>query len=308
MAQYTDAVSSSKADSYVHVNGDLIPGDEAQISAIDRGFLYGDAVFDSFPVYDSKALLMERHIDRLFRSIKGAKIDFHLSKDEVTQRTIETLEESGVTAGGVRIMVSRGVGSGVRNADELGDPTFVVIPTHMPHEEIPYGQTDPIVDKAVIASTRVVPPDVVDPKIKDCNYLNNALAQRETVGTDANCAIMLDHAGRVAESFDSNVVVLDENNTFRTPSLVNALGGITRSVFLDQAQELGYEVEEDEVTPAELLMGKDTLLVGSDRGITSLAEIDGRQVGDQEAHEPTLEVTNAFREYVTTEEYVDIPP
>lgn len=306
MSQYEDTIPEGHTDSYVHVNGELIPSDEAHISAVDRGFLYGDSVFDSFPIYDSKAVLLERHIDRLFRSVRGAKMDLHLSKDDVRERVIKTLEASEVTDGGVRIMVTRGVGSGVRNADQLEQPTFVVIPVHKPREEVPYGQTEPIRETARIASTRVVPGDVVDPKIKDCNYLNNVLAERELVGTDANCAIMLDREGRVAESFDSNVFVLDERDTFRTPTLANSLGGITREVFIEQARGLGYDVEVDEMTPMELLSGQDTLLVGSDRGITTLTEIDGRTVGDAPVHDPSVDVTQAFRNYVVSNETVEL--
>jgi branched-chain amino acid aminotransferase len=306
MADHHGSVPENVQDVYVNVNGELVPGDEPHISAVDRGLLYGDDVFDSFPVYDSKAILFDRHLDRLYRSIKGARIDVPIPKGEMRQRVAETLEASELKNGGCRIIVTRGVGSGIRNASELDEPTVIVIPVNLPADDINYAKSEPIEVTARIASTRTVPPDVVDPTIKDGNYLNNALAERELVGTGDDIAIMLNHQGTVSEAFDSNVFALHEDGTYRTPPRTHALEGISRAVAMEQAEKLGYDVEVAEVTPGELFSSEDVLLVGSDRGVSTVVELNGQTIGDSAASPQTHELLKEFHNYVTTEEYLEL--
>jgi len=300
---YPENIPDSMADTFINVNGELIPSDEAHVSAFDRGFLYGDAVFDSTPVYDSRVVLIERHVDRLFRSIDAVKIDTEITKEELLERVRETLEESNVEYGGVRMIVSRGVGQqGIKNADTLGDPTVVVIPHHTPKGEVSMGQESPARAKARIVSTRTIPPDSISPVIKDCNYLNNALAERELQGTDASCAIMLNHHGQVAEAYDGNVFAIDHRGVITMPPATHALEGVTRAVVLELVDELGYTAETKDINSAHLYAAQDVFLSGSGRGITSVPEIDGRQIDDGHPGEIVEEVSRELRKYVLTNE------
>lgn len=293
------------SDSYVCVNGDLRPMDEPHVRAYDRGFMYADGVYDAFPVYDSKAILVDRHLDRLYRSAKAARLDIGHSKDRLREWIIETLEASGVENGGSRIIVSRGAGKqGIKNTDVVTESTVAVIPTHTPRDEVAHGR--PTEEKARIVSTRTIPPDSIDPKLKGLNYLNNIIAQQELVGTDATNGIMLDHQGRVAEGFDANVFVVDEAGVFRTPPVTHTLDGITRSLLLELAEEENYDVEVSDITPAELFAAEDVFMTGSGCGISSIVEIDGREIGDGTPGEAVLDLAATFREYVATNEYIEL--
>jgi len=306
MAGFHGRTPDRIADSVINVNGELVPSDEPHVSAVDRGFLYGDGVFDSFPIYDSEVLVMDRHIDRLYRSAKGARIDLELSKAELRERIIETIEASGVTDGGVRIVVSRGVGSSIKNADEIESPTIVIIPTHEDRSALPFEDTAPAEVTAKIASTRAIPPDSVGPTIKDCNYLNNAIAEREIAGTDADCAILLNRQGTVSEAFDANVLVVDHRGRLKSPPRTQALPGITREVVLEQARELGIEVLTEELLPAELFSAVDVLLVGSGRGVQTVVELDGSAIGDAPVTDEVIDLTRATYEYMRSSEYIEV--
>jgi len=305
MSSGEPTVPDSMEDSFVCIDGDLKPADEPHIRAYDHGFMYADGVYDAFPVYESKAILLDRHLDRLYRSADAAKMDIRHSKADIREWIVETLEASGVDSGGCRVIVSRGAGKqGIKNTDQVTETTVAIIPTHTPRDEVAHGR--PTEERARIVSTRTIPPDSIDPKLKGLNYLNNIMAERELAGTDATIGIMLDHQGRVAEAFDANVFLRDEQGTFITPGTVNSLAGITRSLMLDIAEDLGHEVTVTDVTPAELFAAEDVFLTGSGCGVSSVVELDGRPIGDQEPSPAVIELAEAFREYVTSNEYVEL--
>jgi branched-chain amino acid aminotransferase len=303
MAMSSPDVPDSLADAVVCVDGELRPPDEPHVFAYDRGLLYADGVYDSLPVYDGRALFVDRHVDRLFRSLAAARIDGPFSKAEIREWIVDTLEASGVAYGGCRIVVTRGVGrQGMRNAPELGDPTVLVIPTPRSRAEMAYGR--PTTETARIVSTRTVPADSIDPKLKATSYLENVLAERELAGTDATAGIMLDHEGRVAEAFDANVFVVDDAGTVKTPGTETSLAGVTRSVVLSVARELNYEPVVCDLTPAELYSARDVFLTGSGLGVSHVDELNGQSLG--EPGETATAIAERFRAVSTEREYVDL--
>lgn len=302
---YEWGAPDSASGLYVNINGQTVPAEEATVSVFDRGVLYGDAVFDSFPVYGGKVILLDRHVDRLYRSAKAVKIDLTESKDEIKRRVVETLEAGGVEDGSVRIIVTRGAGpTGLVNTDQLDDPTILVLTSRRLEETFSKDQVT--TTKARLASTRTIPPDSLDRKIKTTNYLSNALAERELVGTDADFSIMLNHDGTVAEAYAANVFVRDDAGVFRTPPVRNVLGGLTREVVIETARDRGYEVEEADLTQYDLYTAEDLFLTSSGLGISFVEELDGQTIGDGEPSEALLDVAEAFFDYVHTEEYVEV--
>lgn len=304
MAYEWDAPESASG-LYVNINGETVPAEKATVSVFDRGVLYGDAVFDSFPVYGGKVVLLDRHIDRLYRSAKAVKIDLTESKDEIKRRVIETLEAGGVEDGSVRVIVTRGAGpTGLVNTDQLEEPTILVLTSRRLEET--FSKDEVTTTKARLAATRTIPPDSLDRKIKTTNYLSNALAERELVGTDADFSIMLNHDGTVAEAYAANVFVRDDAGVFRTPPVRNVLGGLTREVVIETARNLDYEVEETDLTQYDLYTADDVFLTSSGLGISFVEELDGQTVGDGEPSDALLDLADSFFEYVNTEEYVEL--
>jgi len=302
---YEWGAPESASGLYVNINGETVPAEKATVSVFDRATLYGDAVFDSFPVYSKKVILLDRHIDRLFRSAKAAKIKMTESKDEIKSRVVETLEAGGVEDGSVRVMVTRGFGpTGIVNTDEIETPTILVLTSRRVEET--FSKDEVTTSKARTAATRTIPPDSLDRKIKSTNYLSNVMAERELVGTDADFSIMLSHDGTVAEAYSANIFVRDNSGTFKTPPVRNILGGITREVVIERARDEGYILEETDLTPYDLRTAEDLFLTSSGIGISYIKELDGETIGGGTPSDDLLTVADAFFEYVQSEEYVEL--
>lgn len=290
------------ANAVICVDGEYRSAAEPHVFAFDRGVLYGDGVYDSIPVVEGRALFVDRHLDRLENSLDAAGIDLSISMETLTEWIVGTLERSDVAHGGCRIVVTRGTGmQGMRNAAALGDPTVLVLPTPRTADEMSYGRKT--TEAARIVSTRTVPADSIDPKLKGLSYLENVLAQRELAGTDATAGIMLDHQGRVAEAFDANVFVYD-GATLRTPGVASALSGITRQVVISCAEEMGFDVTVGDITPGELYSSSDVFLTGTGVGLSHLTEINGRSLGSPS--ERILALGEQFRATAVDSEYVEL--
>lgn len=284
----------SERETYVSINGELYPPEEATVSVFDRNFLYGDGVFDSMPIYDGDVILFDRHVDRLFRSAKGIQLELTDTKEELKAEMMRTAARSEIEYGALRVMISRGEGPpGIVNADRVPKPTVVIVPIPKAPEAVAYGHDIPSTGDARIVSTRAISPDSIDSKIKSCNYLINALAERELAGTDADFGIMLDHDGYVAEEFVSNVFVRDENGTIRTPPPTHALNGITRQLVIEAGREEGYDISEARLTPHDLYSATDVFLTASARGISSVSTINDREISDGEPSQAVIDLSRA---------------
>lgn len=286
----------------VSVNGELVPAAEASVSVFDRGFLYGDAVFDSMPVLDGSVILMDRHVDRLYRSAAGIQLSIADSKAELKAEMLRAAAASDLDHGALRVMVSRGEGPpGIVNADETSGPTVVIAPLPSDRDGVAYARDRPETGRARIVSTRAIPPDSLDSKIKSNNYLVNALAERELAGTNADFGIMLDHDGFVAEEFVSNVFVRDESGRIATPPATHALDGITHRLVMEVGEDEGYDIAEDQLTPADLFGARDVFLTASARGIVSVSAINGQEIGGGEPSEAVIDLARATLDHARTE-------
>ena len=295
------------AEPYVSINGELFAPEDAKLSVFDRIFLYGDAVFDSMPLYDGKLILCDRHVDRFYRSAKAVHIDVPHSKAELKAQMCETVRASNLEYGAVRIIISRGEGPpGIVNADEIDEPTVVIMPLRSDRDGVAYGHDKPSTGTARIVSTRAIPSDSFDPRIKSCNYLVNALAERELVGTDADFGIMLNQEGNVAEDFVSNVFVRDEDGAIRTPPAENALAGLTRKLVLEIGADEGYDIAERQLTTYDLYTAEDVFLTASARGMASVTEINGQTIGDGTQSQEVIDLFRAVFDYALNNEYTAV--
>lgn len=296
-------IPDTAAGTYVNIDGELIPAEKATVSLLDRNFLYSDGVFESIPVSDGKVLVIDRHIDRLFRSMKAMKIEIPLSKETLSDRLVETLEASAMEYGVVRVIVSRGVGpQGIANTNAVIGPIIFVIPQQLSANTFSYDEVTTA--KARIVSTTAIRPQATDPRMKSTSYVNNVLAERELVGTEADHAILLDEHGHVAEAHIANVLLFDEDGVFKTPPTTYTLAGITREVLLERARALGIDVEVTTLTPYDLYTSSDLILCSS-RFITHITELSG-QLLQRSPSERLIELADDFFEYIRTNEFEEL--
>ncbi|WP_331236273.1 aminotransferase class IV [Natronorarus salvus] len=263
---------------YVHVNGEVVPESEATVSVRDRGFAYGDAVFETLRAYGGEVFEWEAHAERLAGSCAALGIDHGLSEADLRPRIDETLSANGFDEAYVKLSITRGVQPGKLTPKPVSDPTVVVIAAELPRGG-PDG--DPVWDgpaSATIADVRRVPDACLPARAKTHNYLNGILARREALAAGTDEAITLDLAGNLAEGATCNLFFV-RDETLCTPSLSGPiLPGITRRVVLELAGEEGIPVEEATYRPDDLLTADEAFLTNTTWEVRPLVRVDDRVV------------------------------
>jgi D-amino acid aminotransferase len=267
----------------------------ARISVFDRGFLYGDSVYETMRTAGGRPLELGRHLARLRRSGDGIGLSIPWSDTEL-ERTIErTHAAAGNSESYVRVVVTRGAGPVALDPRHSEEPLLVVLVQPLvlpPAEAYERGITAVIVDITKNAGTSI------DPGIKSGNYLNNILALRQATAAGGEDAIMCNPEGAVSEGATSNVFMVT-GGRIETPNMrTGILPGITRQAVCELAAGLGNPVSETVIVPAQLRAADEVFLTSSVRGIMPVTRLDGARVGDGTAGPVTRRLHQAYLAYV----------
>lgn len=264
----------------VYLNGEFVPKDEAKISVFDHGFIYGDGAFEGLQVIDGRVFLLREHLERLFNSVRYLGFEIPMSMDALRDIIVETARRNGLENGYIRPIVTRGTGPlGIRNMEQLGEPTVVVMAQYERIEDRRKKWDHGIT--AQVVSVRRIPPASMDSRAKTCNYLNNILAYLEARAAGAETAIMLDADGYVAEAYSSNIFIV-KGGKVATPALGHILGGITRSLLIDACRTLDLSCTESRLTTYDLLTADEVFECGTMAEVRPLIQINGRKIGSGE--------------------------
>lgn len=253
---------------------DGVIGDEhtAVVPVLDRGFLYGDGVYEVTRTAGGRCVDLGPHLDRLDRS--AARIGLAPpSRDAIVAAIGATLAGQGESY--VRVIVTRGAGEMGLDPALADRPRMVIIvrPLSLPAAEV----------VARGASLRFVSvertsPRALDPAIKSGNYLNNILAIAEARRSNAYEAVLCDERGRVTEGSSSNVWCVRGGEILTPPTTVGLLPGITRWRLLQLAAAAGLPAREAELVPDELRGADEVFITSSIRGVLPIGRVDDRDV------------------------------
>ena len=271
---------------WIYLNDRIVQEERARISVFDRGFLYGDGVFETVRIYDGRPVWLERHLARLARSCR----QIHLPLPEKQWPAIfqKVIDKNRVDHAAIRLTLSRG-GRGRESAtpDAGAGPTLrsgqapVLFPRPLPHVT-PAQRRKGV--KIILATIRRPSPLSHPAQAKTLNYLNNLLAKQEAAERDAFEGLMLTTGGHLAECSMSNVFFIKDRILY-TPSLAcGVLPGITREVVLEVAPTLGLQPREGRYRPESLYEADECFLTSSGVGILPVDTIDGRPFPKRAAH------------------------
>lgn len=277
-----------------NVDGELVPESEATVSVRDRGFMYGDAAFETLRAYSGTIFEWEAHADRLERTCRGLSLDHGLNRETLRERIEATLKANEYTEAYVKLSISRGVQPGTLTPADDVNPTVVVYIAKLNR-----GGTagNPVWDTpARLESVPIqgVPDEAIPAGAKTHSYLNNVLA-RTHLSPDADEALLTDDAGRLLEGAASNLFFVSDD-ILKTPAEnLDLLPGITRSVVLDLATTEGIQTETGAYTVADLEAARGGFLTNSIweiRPIKAFDDVsfDGNPIIDR--------LRSAFNEYV----------
>lgn len=260
----------------VHLNGRLVEETEARISVFDRGFLFGDGIFESMRARNGKVFRLDRHLARLERS--AFLIDLALPETRTLGHAVrDLLDAEGLTDARVRLTVTRGPGRPGDYVNAPGPPTVVI-------SAAPFAGIDRALRErgvaVVIARRRAMPADVLDPSIKSTSRLVSVLARREAQQHGAFESIWLDSGGCLTEGTASNLFLVSAGR-LSTPAIADgSLPGITREAIIEQAREAGIPIIEERLPAGRLEQAEEAFLTNTSWEVLPVVSVDGRAVGD----------------------------
>lgn len=269
------------ADRFYHVDGEVVPREEATVSVEDRGFRYGDGAFETLRAYGGEIFEWAAHADRLEDSCEAIGLDHGLSREELRGRIDGTLEANDLSDAYVRLSITRGVQPGKLTPGPAVDPTVVVAAKPLARGgvegEAVWADDGPATLETV--RTRRIPDEAIPAGAKTHNYLNGILARREL--HDADEALIRDLDGYVAEGATSNVFFVTGEGLATPTTDGPVLGGITRRVVLDLAEEADIPVEEGYYEPAAIREAEEVFLTNTTWEVRPVQRVDGidREVG-----------------------------
>jgi branched-chain amino acid aminotransferase len=258
------------------IDGAIVGPADARVSVFDRGFLYGDAVFEVLRTYGGVPFALDEHIARLRRSAE--RVFIVLPVDDVTlRREVErAVAASGNDESYVRIVVTRGTGPLSLDPDTAGHPLRVVLVDAVsppPREAYERGIA------AILVHTRRAVDGTAAEGAKVSNYLANLLAMREAKARGAHEALIVDSHGHVVEGASSNVFVVLGGGIATPPETAGILAGITRAGILRAAADLGMTAVERDVPVADLLGADEVFITSSIRELLPVVRVDDRPIG-----------------------------
>ncbi|MBQ9395414.1 MAG: aminotransferase class IV [Proteobacteria bacterium] len=271
---------------------------EAALSPMDHGNLYGDAVFEGIRVDDRRILMFREHVDRWFKSARKVGLEFPYSKAELCRIMVQLCREAmgDAQTAYLRPVLTRGMGDlAVAPFKCVAPSLYIVCSTVLlyPRERYEYG-----VDVSVARKMRRNDERHLDPNIKSNNYLNNVLALLETVDHGTLETIMLTRDGYVAEATADNIFVaetVDNHPVLKVPASRYALVGLTRAFVMDCAKRLGFEVIEDDAMLISDFIGpnREVFITGTACGLMPVTHIDGHETAAP-GHRPLMEKITAL--------------
>ena len=265
---------ASPADGIAYMNGTYCPLGEASVPLLDPGFTRGDAVYDTVSVWGGQFFRVDDHIARFFRSCATARLSPPADPDALKAILAECVHRSGLDAAYVQMISTRGKYQSPTNRDpRLCTNTLIAFA--MPYIWIiqPARQLEGI-DLAVATGNRRTPPEAVDPRMKNFNWLDMQRGLFEGLDRGSDTSVLCTPDGRLSEGPGFNLFVV-RDDVLRTPR-GNVLEGITRSTILDLASDLGLKAEEADLTTADLHDADEAFLSTTAGGVMPVASVDGK--------------------------------
>jgi D-alanine transaminase len=272
------------------INGAFVPLTEAKVSIEDRGFQFGDGVYEVIRTYGGRPFALEAHLARLDRSATALDLIQPYSRAEWTDHILEGVRRAAFSEAKIYIQLSRGVAP--RDHAYPLDLTPTVVMTVREFHPLDKSVQAAGVDAMTTEDIRWGRCD-----IKSVNLLANVLARQQVKQAQVFEAILI-KAGVVTEGAVSTVMVVREGTVMTAPEGRHILSGVTRSVVLDLALTEGIPVQEHCIPLAELYTADEVFLTGTTVEVLAVVRIDGKVIGDGRPGPITQRLAAGFRKRV----------
>ena len=275
----------------ISINGKIIPVTEGSISTEDRGFLYGDGIFETLRTYNGEPFKLAEHLERMRCSAEKLKIIPEYSNAEISESLTKLLAKNNVQDAYIRITLSRGEGgSGLQLSDGLRSTILLQVKPFKPYDEKLYNEGMCL---AVSGHRRSTTSPIC--RHKTTNLLTSILLKEEAGSKSAHDSIVLNTDGYIAECIVSNIFMVADGSVI-TPSLdTNILPGITRSTVLDICRDSGIPAREECFKIETLIKAEEVFITNSLMEIMPVSRIEDNKIGKTVPGKTTQQLMSAYK-------------
>ena len=265
---------------FISVGGDLVRRPDAKVSVFDSGFVLGDGVWEGLRLHDGRIAFLDGHFDRLWDGAKMLRIDIGLTREALKTRLFDLIDANAMRDGvHIRLMVTRGVKRSPYQDPRLtiGAATIVIIPEwKLPRPEMLARGLN-----LFTVHVRRTGPAEQDQKLNSHSKLNCVLACIQAMEAGADEALMLDDRGFVATCNSTHFFIVRKGELW-TSGGGYCLAGITRDAVLRAARRAGITAYEKDFSLFDVYGADEAFCTGTFAGLTPVARIDGRPIGEYE--------------------------
>jgi len=271
---------------FVFFNGQFVEEEKAVVSIFDRGFLYGDGLFETMRVVNGKPFRGAQHLERMVRGADFLKLKLPFPPKGLHQFAEQLVEKNSMPDCVLRVTLTRGVGERGYSPKGAESPSLVMTL----HPAPPPAPIEPPAWRLITASIRVPAEDPLA-QFKTCNKLPQIAARAEAEAKDADDALLVNTSGEVVETAGANLFWVYYDRICTPPTGRGALPGITRAVVLEICQVLGLTTNKRVIKAESLRHSEGLFLTQSALGVVPVATLDG------EAVKPSPLVEKIYRAY-----------
>jgi D-alanine transaminase len=272
------------------INGTFMPLAEAKISIEDRGFQFGDGIYEVIRTYKGRPFALDAHLGRLDRSAAALELTQPYSRVEWIHHILEGIRQAAYPEAKIYLQITRGVAPRDHAYSDEMTPTAVMTV----REFHPLDRSLQAVGVEAI-TTEDIRWGRCD--IKSVNLLANVLARQKVKEAKVFETILV-KAGMVTEGAVSNVMVVQAGTVVTAPEGSRILSGVTRTVVLDLARSEGLPIQERFVSQADLYEADEVFLTGTTVEVLAVIRIDGKVIGDGRPGPITQRLAAGFMSFV----------
>lgn len=263
--------------SLVFLNGFFVAEENARVSIFDRGFCYGDGLFETMRSYKGKIFRLDLHLDRLYQSAPLIHLALPVTRKEMRAIIRETLKLNGATDAIVRLTLTRGESASGLRIDPNAPPTMVVLTR--PLERLPEHMYQDGVNISLVSSSASKIADL-RVQVKSGNYLSRILLREVASANKCQEAILLDENNRVTDGTTSNIFMVRDNILITPQVNEYVLPGVTRHVVLEIARKRGIPCREQMLMRQDIYSADEVFLTNTGIEILPVHQADNHVIGD----------------------------
>jgi D-alanine transaminase len=278
----------AEKNTIVYLNGEFLPADEAKISVLDRGFIFGDGVYEVIPVYGGRLFRLPHHLERLDHSLEGIRLANPMDHKYWQAVLEELIQRNGGGDQSLYLQITRGVAERDHSFPPDSEPTVFAMSK-------PVAEVAPELREGISAIT------VEDIRWKWCNIkaialLPNILLRQQAIDNGAGEAIML-RDGFVTEGAASNIFIVNNGVVLTPPKSNLLLPGVTRDLVVELCHDSGVPCVEGAISEMQLRGADEIWITSSTKEIVPVVRLDGEPVGSSRPGALWLQLIDLYQNY-----------